>query len=92
MIPQLLQLDMEVRLLKYALKQNIRMTDFSLTVNRCEGDVTLETKDGDVLNLKSELSKYIFLAISLDSNELELSRISCTSQDAALLTDYIVIP
>ena len=78
--------------MKYALKHNVRMADFSLAVNRCEGDVTLETKDGDVLNLKNELSKYIFLAIAMDSNELELSRISCTSQDAALLTDYIVIP
>lgn len=77
--------------MKYALRPNVRMADFSLAVNRCQGDVTLETKNGDMLNLKSELSKYILLAIALESKELELSRISCTPQDAALLRDYIDI-
>lgn len=79
-------------LLKYALKPNIPMTDFSLAVNLCEKDVTFETQDGDVLNLKSEFSKYVFLALALDPRDLESSRISCSPQDAALLTDYLVIP
>lgn len=78
--------------LKYALKPNIHMTDFSLAVNLCEKDVTFETQDGDVLNLKSEFSKYVFLALALDPRDLESSRISCSPQDAALLSDYLVIP
>lgn len=78
--------------MKYILKPNIHLADFSLAVNHCSGNVTLETKDGDVLNLKNELSKYIFLAVASDPKELKSSRISCTSYDAALLEDYIEIP
>ena len=77
--------------MKYALKPNIPMADFSLAVNRCEEDVTFETQDGDVLNLKSEFSKYVFLALALDPQDLESSWISCSPQDAALLTDYLDI-
>lgn len=76
----------------YDLKPKIRMADFILAVNHCEGPVTFETQDGDVLNLKSELSKYIFLAVSLEPKCLVSSKISCSPQDAALLTDYIAVP
>lgn len=68
------------------------MADFSLAVNRCEGQVMFETKEGDVLNLKSELSKYVFLAVALDQKHLKSSKISCSPQDAALLTEYIEVP
>ncbi len=78
--------------MKYALKSNIQPADFSLAINHCCGDVILETKDGDVLNLKSEFCKYIFLAVASSPKDLALSRISCTPEDAALLADYIAIP
>ncbi len=78
--------------MKYALKSNIQPADFSLAINHCCGDVILETKDGDVLNLKSEFCKYIFLAVASNPEDLALSRISCSSQDTALLADFIVIP
>lgn len=78
--------------MKYALKPNIHMADFSLAVNLCEKDVTFETQDGDVLNLKSEFSKYVFLALAFETKDLESSRICCSPQDAALLSDYLEIP
>ena len=77
--------------MKYALKPKIRMADFILAAGHCEGNVTFETRDGDVLNLKSELCKYIFLAVSLDSKYLESGKISCSPQDAFLLADYVKI-
>ncbi len=77
--------------MKYDLKPKIRMADFILAANRCGGEVIFETKDGDVLNLKSELSKYIFLAVSLDEKYLTSGKISCSPQDAALLADYVEI-
>ena len=77
--------------MKYALKSKIRMADFVLAAGHCKDDVIFETEEGDVLNLKSELCKYIFLAVSLDSKYLESGKISCSPQDAALLTDYIKI-
>ncbi len=76
--------------MKYKLNPHIRMTDFILAVNHCEGPVTFETQEGDVLNLKSELCKYIFLAVSLKPKYLETCKISCSPKDAALLTDYII--
>lgn len=78
--------------MKYDLKHEVRIADFVLAVNRCEGTVTFETRDGDILNLKSELCKYIFLALSLDAEYLESCKVSCSPQDAALLTDYIEVP
>ena len=77
--------------MKYALKPEIRMADFVRAADHCEGEVTFETEEGDVLNLKSELCKYIFLAVSLDSKYLESGKISCSPQDAALLADYVKI-
>ena len=77
--------------MKYALKPKIRMADFILAACHCEGNVIFETEEGDVLNLKSELSKYIFLAVSMDSKYLESGKITCSPQDAALLADYVKI-
>ena len=34
---------------------NVDFDDFIKAVDECKGDVYLETKDGDVLNLKSKL-------------------------------------
>ena len=75
--------------MQYALKPKIPITDFSLAVNRCAGQVIFETLDGDVLNLKSELSKYIFLAVAADADCLKTGKVSCSPQDATLLMDYI---
>lgn len=77
--------------MRYDLKAGIRMADFLLSVNRCEERVMFETQEGDVLNLKSELSKYIFLAVALNPECLKSSKISCSPQDAALLTEYIEV-
>lgn len=77
--------------MQYALKPKISIADFSRAVNRCVGEVTYETPDGDILNLKSELSKYIFLALSMDTSHAKTGKISCSTEDATLLTEYILI-
>ena len=38
------------------------VNDFLETVDRCEGDVWLESAEGDKLSLKSSLSRYIVIA------------------------------
>lgn len=78
--------------MRYALRPKIRAADFILAANCCRGAVTFETRDGGVLDLKSELCKYIFLAVSTDLENFESSTVSCTPEDAALLADYIQIP
>ena len=44
------------------LKPNISLAEFLQAANRCSGEVYYKTTGGDVLNLKSQLSKYLFLA------------------------------
>lgn len=54
---------------------NISEVDsFINTINECTGDVWLESIDGDKINLKSKLSRYIAIAalISIEGDNLEL--------------------
>lgn len=44
------------------LKDNINHSAFLQAVMRCKADVVLQTHEGDVLNLKSILSQFIFTA------------------------------
>ncbi len=56
------------------LKNIKEVNNFLNTVNRCEGDVWLESVDGDKINLKSKLSQYVAISalISCESDSLEL--------------------
>lgn len=51
------------------LKPDAVLADFLQEVARCEGEVYFETTEGDILNLKSQLSKYIFLAAAASQKE-----------------------
>ena len=54
---------------------NISEVDnFIKTVNECNGDVWLESIDGDRINLKSRLSQYVAVSalISIEGDNLEL--------------------
>ena len=50
------------------------VNDFLRTVDRCNGDVWLESADGNKINLKSKLSQYIAISalISIEGDNLEL--------------------
>ncbi len=73
----------------YELKPDINLTAFLRTVDSCEGEVLLENKGGDRLNLKSQLSKYLVLSAATDPFYLKSSRILCSSRDRSLLSEYI---
>jgi len=44
------------------LHNNVSLIAFLQTARQCSGEVCYKTNEGDVLNLKSQLSQYIFLA------------------------------
>ncbi len=46
--------------LQKGLRHQIEPVHFLKAVNRCRGEVVLTTGEGDCLNLKSTLSRYIF--------------------------------
>ena len=43
------------------LKKDVSTVNFINRVEQCTGEVIYETAEGDRLNLKSQLSKYLFL-------------------------------
>ncbi len=60
---------------------NINIKDFLAAIDECKGDVYLETKDGDVLNLKSKLCQIIGLSTILNSTEVTEATLRCTNPD-----------
>ena len=70
------------------LKKEVSSADFLNQVDGCQNDVFYKTAEGDMLNLKSQLSKYLFLvavnAPSLSDGEIEVSDI-----DYKLLKEYL---
>jgi len=74
------------------LKPSCDLPAFLQTVRQCENDVVFVTLEGDVLNLNSELSKYIFLAAASSPNGAFLPNgtIKCKSKaDAVRLQEYL---
>lgn len=60
---------------------NIDLDLFLKAIDECKGDVYLETKDGDVLNLKSKLCQMIGLSTILAKSQVAEATIRCTDKD-----------
>ena len=60
---------------------NINFDDFIDAIDKCKGDVYLETKEGDILNLKSKLCQMIGLSTILKNTEVEEATARCTNQE-----------
>lgn len=65
---------------------NVDFDDFIKTIDKCKGDVYLETNDGDVLNLKSKLCQMIGLSTILANTEIAEATVRCANiEDETLL-------
>lgn len=73
------------------LKLDAALPDFLRQVDACAGEVLYSTPEGDCLNLKSQLSKYIFLAAANGENtSLPSGQVICTeSSDFETLRSYL---
>lgn len=60
---------------------NIDFAEFIKAIDKCKGDVYLETSDGDVLNLKSKLCQMIGLSTILSSTEVAEATLRCTDPE-----------
>ena len=60
---------------------NINFEDFINAIDKCKGDVYLETKEGDILNLKSKLCQMIGLSTILKNTEVEEATVRCANQE-----------
>ena len=72
------------------LKPEIDYGSFLRSVMNCQEDVLFTTEEGDVLNLKSELSKYVFAVITQNPDLMHRAQIVCRSEsDISLLRPYL---
>lgn len=72
------------------LKDNVSPADFLRCVDRCAGEVLYKTQEGDILNLKSQLSKYLFL-IAVNAPQaaaLRCGDITCEEADLDILKPF----
>ncbi len=60
---------------------NLDVADFIRTLDSCTGDVFLETKEGDVLNLKSKLCQFAGLANIITGAFIAEATIRCSNPD-----------
>ncbi|SCP98861.1 hypothetical protein [Anaerobium acetethylicum] len=73
------------------LKKEVSSADFLNRVDQCEGNIFYKTDEGDQLNLKSQLSKYLFLvAVNAPSSaSLGEGEILFSDSDYKLLKEYL---
>ena len=74
------------------LKENINLMDFLNYIDNCKGDVFFQTSDGDNLNLKSRLSRYVLAIVENNKDFLLSGTVSCTEEsDYHVLEDYLMV-
>lgn len=66
------------------------MTKFLQIVDQCEDDIILEDPQGDRLDLKSQLCKYLFLTFTPGEPPLADASIVCSEEDARLLSEFLL--
>jgi hypothetical protein len=71
------------------LKRKIEPVHFLKAVNRCKGEVVLTTLEGDCLNLKSTLSRYIF-AVNVEQKEFPKSEVCFEEGDYDFIREYLI--
>lgn len=62
------------------LREKIVLSDFLNTVRQCGNDVLFITKEGDRLNLKSQLSQYVLLAVADSDYPLRDGEVICANE------------
>lgn len=67
------------------------INQFFEVIAKCEGRVELVTAEGDRLNLKSQLTKYVALAsVFSDGSIRELELVAYKPEDVNLLINYMM--
>lgn len=66
--------------------------NFLAVIKKCKGSVELVSKQGDRLNLKSELTKYLAISKLFNDNTFinEMELIASDPEDVKLLMDYMM--
>ena len=62
---------------------------FVSAVDKCKGDVWLESVQGDRFNLKSELSRYVAIGELIKDESESLELFARTAEDEAVLMEFL---
>ena len=72
------------------LKKDADLARFLIAVKSCRDDVFFDSNEGDVLNLASTLSQYVFCSIAGQGSILENGTIRCNNDaDYMVLADFL---
>lgn len=73
------------------LKQDLDLMAFFRAVDQCRGTVEVTTPEGDCLNLKSQICRFLFSVDNCRAHILSCAQIQCRdSEDYRLLQEYIL--
>lgn len=67
------------------IKKNASIVEFLRAVNTCGADVLFATQEGDILNLKSQLSRFVFATVASNEDMLYSAEIICKSDEERLI-------
>lgn len=72
-------------------KDSVEFNAFLDAAKQCSGDIFLQTSEGDILNLKSLLSRYVLMSIMGNPSLLQNAQVTCVQEDDyQLLSEYLV--
>lgn len=73
------------------IKRDVDCLDFLTQVKACRGEVLFKSAEGDVLNLKSVLSQYVFAAVMERREFISRGEVVCEDEsDYAVLSDFLM--
>ncbi|MCM1192678.1 MAG: hypothetical protein NC123_10260 [Butyrivibrio sp.] len=71
------------------LRETVDVSEFLAATEKCSGDVFFHTHEGDILNVKSLLSRYVVVSVC-KPGELQQAKIVCTDEDDySVLSEYL---
>lgn len=62
---------------------------FRAAIDRCKGDVWIESKNGDKFNLKSMFSQYLAIGKLIEDYNEELELFAANPSDEFILIDFL---
>ena len=72
------------------LRKQISCVSFFQRIDACTGTVVLHTTEGDVLNLRSQLCRYVFAVTLTKPDLLKNATVECQyPEDYALLREFL---
>lgn len=72
-------------------KDSVEFNAFLDAAKQCSGDIFLQTSEGDILNLKSLLSRYVLMSIMGNPSLLQNAQVTCVQEDDyQLLSEYLI--